>query len=192
MAVFVVQVKTGRELLAAAMLELHLGLAVYLPQVMQRWHGRSCLTPLFPGYLFVTSEPVHFVRSAVSVQPGVVRVVMMDATPCMMDDKVLTALQARVEALNAAGGLPTHRFKPGETVKVSSGPLAGMEAIFLGSTTPGERVEILLQFLGRMQRVRMEVSALEAVNTPPRALHPPRRTRGHGRQIKVRDTDLHR
>ena len=111
MAVFVVQVKTGRELLAATMLELHLGLAVYLPQVMQRRYGRSGLAPLFPGYLFVTSDPAHFVRSAVDGQPGVVHVVSVGATPCVVDEAVLAALQARVEVVNAAGGLPVHPFK---------------------------------------------------------------------------------
>lgn len=184
MAVFVVQVKTGREVLAAAMLEMHLGLAVYLPQVVQRRCGRSGLASLFPGYLFVTSDPTDFVRSAVATQPGVVRVVTVDTAPCEVDDTVLAALQARVEAVNAAGGLPAHPFKPGDAVQLRSGPLAGMEAIFVGTTTPGERVEILLRFLGRTQRARVEVGELEAVANPRGEMHPPRRTRGHGRRIK--------
>lgn len=184
MSVYVVQVKTGREVLAAAMLELHLGLAVYLPQVVQRRHGRSGPAPLFPGYLFVTSAPAAFVRSAVDAQPGVVHVVTVDATPYTLDDAVVTALQARVAAMNAAGGLPVHPFKPGDAVQLRSGPLAGMEAIFVGATTPSERVEILLRFLGRTQRARVAVSELEAVANPRGELHPPRRTRGHGRKIK--------
>ncbi len=183
MAVFVVQVKTGRELLAATMLELHLGLAVYLPQVMQRRYGRSGLAPLFPGYLFVTSDPAHFVRSAVDGQPGVVHVVSVGATPCVVDEAVLAALQARVEVVNAAGGLPVHPFKPGDAVRLRYGPLEGMEAIFVGPTTPSARVEILLRFLGRTQRARVAVSELEPVAAPRVEAHPPRRTRGHGRRI---------
>lgn len=189
MAVFVVQVKTGREVLAAAMLEQHLGLTVYLPQVLQRRRGRTELSALFPGYLFAISEPKDFVCSAVDVQPGVVRVVTLGATPCEVEDAVLTALQARVDALNAAGGLPIHPFKPGDVVQLRSGPLAGLEAIFVGPTTPSERVEILLHFLGQTQRARVDVNALEAVTNPQMAVRPPRRTRGHGRKIKVVSDD---
>lgn len=185
MAVYVVQVKTGREVLAAAMLELHLGLAVYLPQVVQHRHGRAGLAPLFPGYLFVTSAPVDFVRSAVDAQPGVVHVVSVGGTPCVVAETVVAALQARVAAVNAAGGLPVHPFRPGDAVQLHSGPLAGMEAIFVGPTTPSERVEILVRFLGRTQRARVEVSELEAVANPRGDLHPPRRTRGHGRKINA-------
>lgn len=185
MAVFVVQVKTGRELLAAAMLELHLGLAVYVPQVTQRRQGRAGLSPLFPGYLFVMSDPARFVRSAVDAQPGVVRVVTMGATPCMLADATLAALQARVEAMNAAGGLPVHPFKPGDAVQLRSGPLAGLEAIFVGPTTPSERVEILLHFLGRTQRARVAAAELEAATQPHWRAHPSRRTRGKGRRIKA-------
>ncbi|HAJ34481.1 MAG TPA: hypothetical protein DCL15_02135 [Chloroflexi bacterium] len=192
MSVYVVQVKTGREVLAATMLEQHLELQVYLPQVRQRRRGRAALAPLFPGYLFVTSEPAHFVSSAVDAQPGVVRVVTVDATPCVVADAVVTALQARVAAVNAAGGLPTHSFKPGDAVRLRAGPLAGLEAVFVGPTTPSERVEILLEFLGRTQRVRMEVSMLEEAIPAQRDLHPPRRTRGHGRQIKARETNPYR
>ncbi len=189
MSVYVVQVKTGREVLAAAMLELHLGLAVYLPQVVQRRHGQSRLAPLFPGYLFVMSAQTDFVRSAVDAQPGVVHVVTIGATPCVLEEAVLAALQARVAAVNAAGGLPVHPFKPGDAVQLRSGPLAGMEAIFVGPTTPSERVEILLHFLGRTQRARVEVSELEAVANPRGELHPPRRTRGHGRKIRALSAD---
>ena len=73
MAYFVVHTRSGGELLAAAMLEMHLGLAVYLPQVDQRRRGRMALAPLFPGYLFVESAAQEFVRSAVDAQPGVIR-----------------------------------------------------------------------------------------------------------------------
>lgn len=186
MAAFVVQVKIGQELLAAVMLEQHLGLAVYLPQVLQQRRGRTELSPLFPGYLFVRSDPTDFVRSAVDAQPGVVRVVTIGATPCEVGDNVLTALQARVDALNAAGGLPIHPFKLGDVVQLRSGPLAGLEAIFVGPTTPSERVEILLHFLGRTQRARVDVSALEAVTNQRPTVHPPRRTRGRGRRIGER------
>ena len=42
MAFFVVQTKTGSEVLAAAMLEQHLGLATYLPEVTQRRRRAGC------------------------------------------------------------------------------------------------------------------------------------------------------
>ncbi len=183
MAYFVVHTRSGGELLAAAMLEMHLGLAVYLPQVDQRRRGRMALAPLFPGYLFVESAAQEFVRSAVDAQPGVIRVVAVDAQPCEVDASVIEALRGQVAAVNAAGGLPQHPFKPGDRVRLQAGPLEGMEAIFLGPTTPSERAEILLRFLGRTQRAHVAVAELEPVAELRTAPHPPRRTRGHGRRI---------
>jgi transcription antitermination factor NusG len=172
------------------MLEAHLGLAVYLPQVDQRRRGRMAPAPLFPGYLFVESAAEKFVRSAVDAQPGVIRVVTIDAQPCEVDANVVAALRSQVAAVNAAGGLPQHPFKPGDRVRLQTGPLEGMEAIFLGPTMPSERAEILLSFLGRAQRARVDIAELEPIAAPRTALHPPRRTRGHGRRIQSY-TDAH-
>ena len=58
MAFFVVQTKTGSEVLAAAMLEQHLGLATYLPEVTQRRRGRAGGSRCFPGIcLWRASRP---------------------------------------------------------------------------------------------------------------------------------------
>ena len=185
MAFFVVQTKTGSEVLAAAMLEQHLGLATYLPEVTQRRRGAGGRQPLFPGYLFVESEPASFVRSAVDGQPGVVRTVAVDHVPCRVEAAVVEALRARVAAVNAQGGLPAHPFKPGDAVRLTQGPLAGLEAVFVGPTTPAERVEVLLRFLGRQQVTRVAPEELEAVGNPVGIEERPRRTRGRGRPIRV-------
>ena len=185
MAFFVVQTKTGSEVLAAAMLEQHLGLATYLPEVTQRRRGAGGRQPLFPGYLFVESEPASFVRSAVDGQPGVVRTVAVDHVPCRVEAAVVEALRARVAAVNAQGGLPAHAFKPGDAVRLTQGPLAGLEAVFVGPTTPAERVEVLLRFLGRQQVTRVAPEELEAVANPVGIEERPRRTRGRGRPIRV-------
>lgn len=186
MAYFVVQTKTGSELLAAAMLEQHLGLATYLPEVVQRRGGASVRRALFPGYLFVESEPAAFVRSAVDGQPGVVRTVAVDHVPCRVEATVVDALRVRVAAVNAQGGLPSHPYKPGDAVRLTRGPLAGLEAVFVGPTTPAERVEVLLRFLGRQQMTRVAPDELEAVANPVGIEERPRRTRGRGRPIRIK------
>ncbi|MCB0052766.1 MAG: hypothetical protein KDE24_24850, partial [Caldilinea sp.] len=84
------------------------GLATYLPEVTQRRRRAGGRQPLFPGYLFVESEPASFVRSAVDGQPGVVRTVAVDHVPCRVEAAVVEALRARVAAVNAQGGLPAH------------------------------------------------------------------------------------
>ena len=88
-------------------------------------------------------------------------------------------------AVDEQGGLPAHPFKPGDAVRLTRGPLEGMEAIFVGPTTPAERVEILLRFLGRQQLTRVAPDELEAVANPVGIEErPPRRTRGRNRPIR--------
>ena len=77
-------------------------------------------------------------------------------------------------------GMHAVRFRPGERVRVTEGPLAGLEAVFQGPG-PAERVRILIRFLGQANRAVVSEEALEKV---VERQHPPRRTRGKGRAIR--------
>jgi hypothetical protein len=61
--------------------------------------------------------------------------------------------------------------------------MRGLEGIFQGPTEPSERVRILIDFMGSLNRLEVDVDVLEPGPTPQ---HPPkRRTRGKGRRIKT-------
>jgi len=63
------------------------------------------------------------------------------------------------------------------------GPFQGLETVFAGPTTPSKRVQVLLNFLGRLTKVEVEVSALEKRAESVR-LKRIRYTRGKGRKIR--------
>ena len=186
---FVVQSRPRQELLAATAIEVRTHLDVFVPEVLEARQGRKVPKPLFPGYLFVRTEPAMLPVRTINKTPGVLRIVGFDGIPRAVETDVVTALRARCQAINADGGLPRHGFKPGDAVRLTEGPLAGLEGIFQGPMTPAERVEVLLTFMRRAQSVQVPPEHLERVANPiePQPQRPPRRTRGRGRRIKPKD-----
>ena len=149
-------------------------------------------TVLFPGYLFVHADLEQGVLSRIKSTPGVVRLVGFDGEPQAVPQGVVEALRERVDGINATGGVLPRSFKSGEVVSIRSGRLRGLEAVFIGSMKGGARVRVLLELLGRLNEVQVDVDEIEHANvvpglpmpTEPRVEDRQRRTRGHGRTIK--------
>lgn len=182
---YVVHTKAHQELLAAGLLEQRLAAAVLLPQARQRSRGQMRVTPLFPGYLFVELDLAQTEASAVNNTPGVIRLVAFGGLPKPVPGPVIDALRARLAEIHSQGGLPQHPFKEGDKVRLTGGPLAGLEAVFVGPMRPAERVRVLLEFLGQEQEALVPVEDLETAGGPVKR---PRRTRGQGRPIRGRPT----
>ena len=181
---YVLQTKPGRELLVTSLLERYPDLPLFLPEVMQPRARGPRAVPLFPGYLFVQLALTTSAAGQIIHTPGVIRLVGPERQPTPVADTVVEALRTKVAEINRQGGLPVHAFAPGDRVVVTAGPLLGLEAVFTGALTGTQRVQILLQFLGRQQQVTIEAGLLEKVNPPTAAEQPSRRTRGKGRQIR--------
>ena len=188
MSWYVVHSKPRMELLAATLLEERLNLRTYYPVVTLRRHGQLQLGPFFPGYLFVAADLQTTALSAIDGTPGVVRVVRVvrfQAEPCAVSDEVVAQLRRRIDGINDTGGLPAHQFHLGDPVRITTGPLQGLEGIFDGPMTAAERVTVLLRFLGSECRVAVEINAVERNGNPIASIleKRPRRTRGVGRPI---------
>lgn len=182
---YVVQAKPRQERRAAAALELLWRTPTFLPEVLQpARRGQRSLAPLFPAYLFVQVDLAQTPLSGLNATPGVVRVVEIGGRPQPVPEPVVEALRRRVAEVNEAGGLPTHPFRPGEVVQIAHGPLAGLEAVFVGPMRPAQRVRVLLNFLGGLTEAEVAVDAL--ASRPPAAgeRERVRRTRGRGRRIR--------
>ncbi len=162
------------------------GIQTYLPEVDSRkgrqGRGRE---PFFPCYLFVRLDFKTAGLSVVQWTPGLRRIVTFDDQPAPMPDEMINLIQHKLGEIEASGGWPAHSFKPGDTVRVTGGPLQGVLAIFEGPTTPARRVRVLLTILGRASRAQVYVTDLEKASPGLEALpKQPRRTRGQGRHIK--------
>jgi transcriptional antiterminator RfaH len=184
---YVVHCRPLKEAQAATNLRERLGVSVYQPQVIKRVRGRTQLTPIFPRYLFVQADLRHVQLSSINSTPGVIRLLDFGAGPVPLTDRMINSIREIVESLNMRGGLPTHQFSPGETVLLKGRPWHGLEAVFVGSMTSRARVVVLLEFLGRMNKVEIDIDIVE--KAPVDRVGPPslptrvRGTRGGLRKI---------
>ncbi len=176
---YVVYTKPQKELQVAGLLEDRQKLTVYLPEVYQKYRGKVQLRPLFPRYLFVKIDLNQNEAGVVNFTPGVVRLVSVDDKPLPLREAVVEAIREEVDRLNEQGGLPSEHFAEGEKVRLRSGPLAGMEAVFIKHLPARDRVVILLNFLGQENKIEIDISEIE----PKRR----RGTRGRGRKIHYKD-----
>ena len=115
----------------------------------------------------------------------------------MVPDDAIQVIEAGLREIEAAGGVPQHRFKPGDAVVIEEGPLAGLRGVFQGPLGPAERVHILIRFLGETNKAEVPVEALRRVDDASyddamaqRAASSQLRrrgTRGRGRRIRYPD-----
>ena len=180
---YAVHCRPLKEAQAARMIEERIGLAVYLPEIIRRFRRRVQRAPFFPGYLFVQADLQRVAMSSINALPGVLRLVSFSEMPTPVPASAIETIRLAVETLNNRGGLPEHGFLPGEHVRLKSGPLGGLDAVFVGPMKPSERVRVLIEFLGHLREAEVKVDILER-NTAGLAPKRDRRTRGKGRFIR--------
>ena len=172
--------KPRQEAAVAAHLQSQ-GIAAFLPLYHDRQQGKEPRPrPLFPCYLFAALDAASAGRSALGWTPGLRCVVSFAGVPAPVPEEAIALVRKRLAEVEARGGFLQLRFQPGERVRITGGPMTGLEAVFEGPLEPAARVRILIRFLGEVNRATVAVDSLEAL---PSASLPPRRTRGHGRPI---------
>ena len=148
-----------REALATHCLGLA-GFDVYLPRLRERRISRGrrveLRPPLFPGYAFVLIVlQWHQARWC----PGVLNLIMNGDGPARVPDEVIAELHSRER--DGLIELPKPpRFRPGDKVRIISGPFRERLALYEGQA-PHERVAVLLQLLGGIQRTELPADAIE-------------------------------
>ena len=181
---YVIHCKTGREKFTSETLKANLGLIVYLPEKKVWSKGNARFISLFPGYLFIQADLQKTTPSQINTSPGVLRLLECEGIPQEVPSHFVEMLRAEINSLNEYFCAPHQSFRPGDTLYVIEGPLRGLETVFIGPTTPGKRVQVLLNFLGRLTKADVELSALEK-RTNGVKLKNTRYTRGKGRKIRI-------
>ncbi|HUS16648.1 MAG TPA: transcription termination/antitermination NusG family protein [Chloroflexia bacterium] len=179
---YVVYCQPRKEAQVAQLLNAALEGVVYAPEVRYRVRGEWHQGPLFPRYVFVQAGPGVICRSVIETTPGAIRVLADGARLQTISAAAVETLRARVTWMNEHGGVPNHAFEAGERVRLTAGPLQGLEALFVGVLNADGRVRVLLDFLGRPNEVVVDGSLLEATSDAG-SVRRLRRTRGRGRVI---------
>ncbi len=148
------------------------GLQVFLPtyRTVHRWKDRNkqLELPLFPSYLFFKYEADR--RIQILSTPGVHMILTTGNAPAVIPNEEIAALQRAAESPLR---MEPHPFlKYGDTVRIKSGPLAGLEG-FVSRKKDAFRLVLSVEMLGRSAAVEIDGSVLERVqsdrpgNAPP-------------------------
>ena len=158
---YLVHTKPRQEKCALTNLEQQ-GYECYLPSMPSEKLQQGVLVlsnePLFPRYLFIRLGQGESAKSWSPIRStkGVSRLVSFGTEPAKVDAGLVELLQARESSV--VGGA-VRLFNPGERVRVTAGPFAGIEGIY--QMAEGERrVIVLIELLSKMVTVRIEPASL--------------------------------
>lgn len=155
---YLVQSKPRNELRALENL-VRQGYETYLPLMeverLQRGKLLKKMEPLFPRYLFLHLEEGNDNWGPIRSTMGVAGLVRFGQAYAVVSDEVLEAVRERTQDVKKA------LFASGDSIRVVSGPLLGLEGVF--EITDGEqRSFVLLEFMQKQQRVSVSTADLRA------------------------------
>jgi transcriptional antiterminator RfaH len=116
------------------------------------------IRPYFPGYLFVHLDLDGGDKSpALQWMPGAVGLVAFDGKPAAVPDELISALKHHIGEESILRK-QEQIFKPGDHVKVLTGPFDGYEGILDTTLSGSERVRILIELV-RGHAIRVDLPA---------------------------------
>jgi len=171
---YLVQVKSRQEQRAKLNLQQQ-NFEVFLPLVSKHLNvtteptRTSSLIPLFPGYLFIRPIGLEADLSKIRSTRGVIKLVRFGSHTSEIHADIIDSIKSRLDEYQHR--IEKHnRFKVGQRVRILRGPFAQLEATLdqicrpVANTTEAElRSFVLIELLGKLQRVQIEFNALEKV-----------------------------
>jgi transcriptional antiterminator RfaH len=161
---FCLKAQPKREHIAAACLRQISEVEAFCPRV--RFRKRTNRGPvwfvesMFPGYLFARFDYATFHRR-VRQRSGVSGFVHFGDRLALLPDALVNEMKMRIgtdELLEIEQGL-----EPGQNVRIIKGPFQGLEAPVTRLITARERVEILLEWIGRSLHAEASVADVPPV-----------------------------
>lgn len=113
---------------------------------------------------FINANLQEVPKSRINACPGVLRLVEFGGDPQSVPQHVIDTIARQLNRLNGQPFQIAHNFSPGDVVQVKYGPLQDLELVFAGSMTPGGRVHVLLELLGRLKEVQVEYAREKCVH----------------------------
>jgi transcriptional antiterminator RfaH len=138
------------------------GIETYLPTIRRkrRRRDRPDRVVYFPCYLFARLDFADTPHSSIAWMPGIRRIVGFGDQPAIVSDELVHLIRERLEDQVEVG---YGRLRRGDRVRITSGPLRDLEAIFDQPLSATDRVRVLLDVMGRLTPVDLDYSQLDAV-----------------------------
>ena len=164
---FCLRAQPKREHIAAACLRQISEVEAFCPRV--RFRKRTNRGPvwfvesMFPGYLFARFDYAAFHRR-VRQRPAVSGFVQFGDRLALLPDTLVNEMKIRTgtdELLEIDQGL-----EPGQNVQIAQGPFQGLEALVTRLISARDRVEILIEWMGRSLHAEANVADLVPLTEP--------------------------
>lgn len=158
---YLIHTKPGQERCALENLARQ-GYQSYLPTRPSEKLRQGQLTvthePLFPRYLFIRLGQDDSAKSWAPIRStkGVSRLVSFGVEPAKVADDLIELLRAQEAAVQ---GEPERLFKPGERVRLTEVPYAGIEGV-LHMSDGERRVIVLIELLSKQVRMCVAPASL--------------------------------
>jgi transcription elongation factor/antiterminator RfaH len=151
--------KPKKEIQVAGQLEAT-GVESYLPTVLRkvRRRDRPHRKVYFPCYLFARLDLDITPRSSISWMPGIRHIVSFGEQPAIVKDDIVELVRVRLDGVEQ---VEYEDFSQGDRVRIKSGPLSQLEAVFDQPLSSADRVRVLLDVMGRMTPVDIDGLDLE-------------------------------
>jgi transcriptional antiterminator RfaH len=164
---FCLRAQPKREHIAAACLRQISEVEIFSPRVRFRrptnrglvWFVES----MFPGYLFARFDYATFHRR-VRQSPGVSGFVQFGERLALLPDPLISEIKIRMgtgEIVEVNQG-----FEAGQNVQIAQGPFQGLEALVTRLISARDRVEILIEWMGRSLHAETSVADLVPLTEP--------------------------
>jgi len=142
------------------------GIETYFP-VMDEYstHSRRLEpSPFFPCYLFARVDLSACSFAQLQWTPGLRSIVRFSGKMALISDSDIAHIRQRLNDLQGSMDPMGCGFTQGDRVRIVTGPLQDLEAVFDRPLSKRQRVRILLDFLGRTTACEIEPSSLEKVS----------------------------
>jgi transcriptional antiterminator RfaH len=136
------------------------GVKVYLPKLLtlKKSEQAPVFVPLFPGYLFFQLSLASQLWTFSNWAPGVSYVLKDFEGPLVISEALIQEIRLREKYQHEHFLEKNMRpFERNEMLKVVSGPMCGLDAVFECTLSASGRVQILVEILGRLTRVNLNV-----------------------------------
>ena len=155
---FVIQSKPGQLFKAQFELEQQ-GFETYLPllktEQIKQGKRTEIETPLFPGYLFIYLSKEESNWRPIRSTRGVAKLISFGNEPAIVPTAVVNAIRAQLRHSDSE-----KQFSKDDKVSINEGPFKDLQAVFL-EYDGEQRAFVLLELLGRWQKMSVELSVLK-------------------------------